>query len=171
MRRCGALAAIACMLGSVSPVASAQSAADQRWHINAILAEKDPDAIRTERAQCALGRAPTLIAKWRGLGASMLLDAAPWCIAVLTRAGRNGTLSYVRDPSNPSLTPALSFDNGFVAGYSKKANIPADAPSMAALQPVAERCLGQREADTELCNAAGYAIGARAARGELPVIS
>lgn len=148
----------------------AQSAADQRWHVADILSRKDAKAIQAQRAECAVGRAEAGIANARRLGVQTVPDAAIWCIATLTRAGRDGNLGYVRDPSNPKLTPALAFDNGFVTGYNKRASLPTDAPSMATLQPVVARCLGQREPDTALCNAAGYAVGARAARGELPSI-
>ncbi|KAJ8138149.1 hypothetical protein OY671_008639, partial [Metschnikowia pulcherrima] len=82
---------------------------DQRWHIDDILSTKDAKAIAAQRAQCAVGRAPTVIANVRRLGATTSPDAAPWCIATLTRAGRDGTLTYVRDPLHAGLTPASAF--------------------------------------------------------------
>ncbi|WP_152528007.1 hypothetical protein [Sphingobium lactosutens] len=68
---------------------------------------------------------------------------------------------------NGQTTPAIAFDTGFVSGFLKRETLPDDAPVMATLMPIAERCLAQTETDHDLCNAAGHMLGVRAARGEL----
>ena len=118
------------------------------------------------RTNCAVGDAI--------FGSNMIVDAtkaaiglntAELCVTILTRSGRDGTLRYLalKGGSQPS---SLSFDTGFVGGYVKHEAIPADAPDMATLLPVAERCLQQRETKGGLCSAVGYMLGVRAAKGE-----
>ncbi len=91
-------------------------------------------------------------------------------MTALTRAGRDGTLGYVTLGSNET-TPAVAFDTGFVNGYLKHESLPADAPSMAMLLPIADRCLDQKEEKLRLCGLVGQVLGARAAHGEVVPVS
>ncbi|MFA5970637.1 MAG: hypothetical protein WC816_15510 [Sphingomonas sp.] len=76
----------------------------------------------------------------------------------------------MRDAHSDKLTPALAFDRGFVTAFRKKEAVTPDLPGMAALKPLAERCLAQQELNTDLCSAAGYALGTRAYNGETVVV-
>ncbi len=154
-------AVILCAVTITAP-AAAQVA---QMELDAILHEMTPKDIALRRSACAMGGAPKLVADVREAGIERP-DASAWCITVLTRAGRDGTLGYVRDPRSDKPTPAIAFDSGFVGGYLKRA-LPQGAPNMATLLPIVERCLEQREPDTDLCNAAGQIAGGRAAAGEL----
>ena len=131
-----------------------------------ILHTMKPDEVALRRSDCAMGRVPKQVARDRA-DVPAWPDASAWCVTVLTRLGRDGTLGYVRDPGNDQPAPAISFDSGFVGGYLKHETLPAGAPSMATLLPIAERCLEQREPDGQLCSSAGYMIGLRAASGEI----
>jgi len=62
----------------------------------------------------------------------------------------------------------LAFDNGFVSGFVNGEALPHGAPAMDTLLPIADRCLEQRESNTDLCNAVGMMLGIRTARGERP---
>lgn len=134
--------------------------------LDVILHDLKREDLPSLRANCAMGRAPEHAADTRAAGIESP-DPSAWCVTVLTRMGRDGTLGYVRDPRTSQPTPAIAFDSGFVGGYLKRAPVPAGAPSMEALLPIAERCLEQREGDTDLCNAAGHMLGSRAAQGEV----
>lgn len=131
------------------------------------------DISRSEVAQfrmaCATGKAPAMQARIKSVGWDAL-TAGQWCVTVLTRAGRDGTLRYVALRDGRA-TPAVAFDAGFVDGYLKHEALPADAPAMATLLPIANRCLDQKEADKGLCGAVGHMLGARASRGELVPIN
>lgn len=144
--------------------------AEQQASLTALLTTDTATTIANARSQCASGRQPGIIARGRAAGASTLPDAADFCITVLTRLGRDGTLTAVRDTSAAGVTPALAFDSGFVAAYRKREAVPAGLPSLAAIKPVVERCLAQVERDTDLCFSVGYAAGARAARGEVVTV-
>ena len=148
---------------TIAVPASAQVA---QMELDAILHEMTPKEIALRRSACAMGHAPKLVADVRAAGIERP-DASAWCVTILTRQGRDGTLGYVRDPNSSQPTPAIAFDSGFVGGYLKHDTLPAGAPSMAMLLPIAERCLAQRESDNGLCNAAGQIIGLRAAHGEV----
>jgi len=150
--------------GLAVAMASAAVASTQSFLDN-LLSDTSADRIAVMRSSCALGRGPNLRKRLTDAD----VEAPPtgaWCVTVLIRTGRDGALGYVRDPSTNALTPSLAFDSGFVGAYLKRGALPAGAPSMAALLPVAERCLGQQEPNTKLCSSAGYMIGLRAARGE-----
>lgn len=119
------------------------------------------------RGNCATGKAPRAVIQGRAAGLGDLPDAAEYCVTALTRLGRDRSLGYVRDPRSNVLTPALAFDNGFVEAYRKREPVAVGIPSMAALKPTAEQCLGQQQPDTDLCFSVGYAYGVRAAHGEV----
>lgn len=145
-------------------IASPANAQVAQMELDAILHQMTPQEIAMRRSACAMGLAPKRAADIRAAGIASP-DASAWCVTILTRAGRDGTLGYVRDPRSEKPTPAIAFDSGFVGGYSARA-LPQGAPSMATLLPIVERCLGQREPNTDLCNAAGQVVGERTALGE-----
>lgn len=60
-----------------------------------------------------------------------------------------------------AITPGLALDAGFTIGYQakEKAN---GTPAVAALKPVAERCLNGQERVLKLCYSIGYMYGVRA---------
>jgi hypothetical protein len=147
---------------AASATAQAQVAQAQ---LDSILHEMKPSEVALRRSSCAMGRAPKLAADARAAGFERP-DASVWCVAILTRQGRDGALGYMRDPRSSQPTPAIAFDSGFVGGYLKHERVPVGAPSMATLLPVAQRCLEQREPDNNLCSAAGYMLGLRAVSGE-----
>ncbi len=167
---------VALVIASISLPAMAQQrdvraqgrdVGDAQLELNHLLQDTaSAQEIASMRASCALGNAPKLRAMIRSAGLDAA-SAAPWCVTVLTRAGRDRTLGYVRDPRTNDLTPAIAFDNGFVGAYLKREPLPAGAPEMAGLLAVADRCLGQQEPNTNLCTAVGQLLGARAARGEV----
>lgn len=130
-----------------------------------ILQTMKPDEVALRRSDCAMGRAPEQVARDRA-NVPTWPDASAWCVTVLTRQGRDGTLGYMRDPRSSQPTPAIAFDSGFVGGYLKHDALPAGAPTIATLLPVVERCLEQREPNNKLCSAAGYILGLRAVSGE-----
>lgn len=134
--------------------------------LSAILNDARADDVARVRAACASGTEPGILDKMRAAGRADLPSVGAWCVTVLTRAGRDGALGYVRDASNATPTAAIAFDSGFVAGYLGGQPVPAAAPTMAALLPVADRCFDQAEPNLRLCTAAGRVIGARAAAGE-----
>ena len=146
--------------------ASAAEAHGARSQLQVILFDIKAADVASLRSGCAMGLAPKYAADARAAGIDSP-DGSAWCVTVLTRAGRDGTLGYVRDPRSSKPTPAGSFDSGFVSGYIKNGAVPASAPSMGTLMPIAERCLAQSEADLDLCSAAGQILGARAAHGEV----
>jgi hypothetical protein len=131
---------------------------------DSVLHEITADKIAQRRLMCPTGQASKARADLTSAGLRAL-SVGGWCVTVLTRAGRDGTLRYVT--LNGQATSALTFDTGFVAGYLKQDALPAGAPKMATLLPVADRCLNQAERDTGLCRAAGYMLGLQAAQGEI----
>jgi hypothetical protein len=134
--------------------------------LDAILHEMTPKEIAMRRSACAMGLAPKLAADSRAAGFERP-DPSAWCITVLTRSGRDGTLGYMRDPRSNQPTPAINFDSGFVGGWLKHEALPTDAPTMAALLPTADHCLSQQESRAQICSSVGYLLGLRAARGEI----
>lgn len=131
----------------------------------------DPIAtIEQDRAICASGKQPAVIAKNRSLGAVNLPDAADYCMVVLHRLASEGKLGPIRDSRTASPTPAIAIDTGFAAGYSAKIASLGSLPTMVALRPIAERCLRQVEPNIRLCYSAGYAFGARMAQGETVLV-
>ena len=155
--------AIGLALAGIGAAAQAQVA---QMELDSILNRVPANEVALLRSACAMGRAPKLAADGRAAGIESP-NAGPWCVTVLTRAGRDGTLGYARDPRSSEPTPAIAFDTGFVSGYLKHEAVPTNSPAMAALLPIADRCLDQREPNNALCTAAGQMLGARAARGEV----
>lgn len=134
-----------------------------------VLRSLPADKILQRRSSCAAGDIPAWLARLRGAGFQTLSTGA-YCVTVLTRAGRDGTLRYVT-LKNGETTPAIAFDTGFVKAYLKREALPADLPSMASLLPIADRCLDQKEPNARLCGLAGQVLGTRAAHGELVPVS
>ena len=137
---------------------------------DSLLHELTREQVARQRAACALGKAPAMQATFKSVGWKTL-SAGAYCVTVLTRAGRDGTLRYVRDTQASGNTPAIAFDSGFVGGYIKGEALPAGAPTMATLLPIADRCLDQKEPNMKLCSSAGYMLALRAAKGELVPVS
>ncbi len=65
-----------------------------------------------------------------------------------------------------AVTAALALDAGFTVAYQKGERMNAGMPPLAALRPIADRCLRQQESDLGLCYATGYTLGARAVSGQ-----
>jgi hypothetical protein len=160
------IAASMCVIGVVAPALANTLEAER----DNVLQELEPERVAQRRATCALGQAPAARAPLVEAGFNPLPVGA-YCVTVLTRIGRDGTLGYVRDPNSPEPTSAITFDTGFVSGFLKREILPADAPSMATLLPIADRCLGQDEPNMRLCTLAGQVLGSRAASGELVPVS
>ena len=160
---------------AVSVSAQAQGRADpayardgQNLFLRDVLISESRDRVERRRSTCATGGAPRLVATTREAGFSTTPDVMELCVTVLSRLGRDGALGYLQDERGT--TSAIRFDAGFVAAYQRREAMPANLPTMAALKPLAERCLAQAEPNTEHCFSAGYALGLRAAHGELPVV-
>lgn len=137
---------------------------------DAILRDYTRTEIVKRRSACALAQAPALLATLKNAGLQRM-TVGQWCVTVLTRAGRDGALGHVRDPRATQVTAAIAFDGGFVNGYFTREAVPSGAPAIAALLPIADRCLGQKEPNVKMCSSAGFVLGARAARGELVPVS
>lgn len=150
--------------GAALPIAPVMGQTPET-ELTVILHRSPPADIAKMRSSCALGLTPSNLAKLRTAGAHPP-SASAWCVTVLTRAGRDGTLGYARDPRSASPTPAIAFDTGFVGGYLKRDEVPSGAPAMATLLPIVERCLNQSEPNAKLCSSVGYILGTRSARGE-----
>jgi hypothetical protein len=146
--------------------APAIAAAADKSGVDFLLQTASPETVTRVRENCALGQEPAHVALLKQAGVAELPDMVGECVAALARLGHDGTLGYIRDTRVSGTTPALSFDSGFVNAYRKREAVPPSLPSMAAVQPIAERCLGQSEPDTGLCTSAGYVYGARIANGE-----
>lgn len=140
-----------------------------QMELDAILHEFSAEQIAARRSGCAMGLAPAAIQSNRAAGLQTA-SVGGYCVTVLTRAGRDGTLGYVRDPRTSQITPAIAFDNGFVGAYLKRTALPAGAPTIATLLPIADRCLDQKESNTDLCGAVGQILGSRAVLGEVVVV-
>jgi hypothetical protein len=135
-----------------------------------ILRDLSRERVASLRATCATGTAAESTARQRNAGLQTLSTGA-FCVTLLTRAGRDGTLGYVRDTQTSQPSAANAFDSGFVSGYFTRETMPAGTPAMATLLPLADRCLENAEPNTTKCSSAGYVLGARAARGELVPVS
>jgi len=132
---------------------------------DSLLQEEPREKIAAQRLVCATGEMADSTARLVSAGFNTLSTGA-YCITVLTRAGRDGTLHYVSLKSGET-TPSIAFDTGFVSAYLKHDALPADLPAMATVLPVADRCLSRREPNSRLCGMIGQVLGARAALGEL----
>jgi len=138
--------------------------ADRQKEIDEILHRRPLASVVSARQLCASGISGEMIAAIdTAIGGGLPLRLADLCLANLTRSAREGRLEPIENHRAPA---ALAIDAGFMAGFAAREAVPADLPSMAALKPIAERCLAQREANTGLCSAAGYALGLRVRRGE-----
>jgi len=113
-------AAIATSAAIIAAPAIAQVA---QMQLDAILHEMKPNEVALRRSACAMGRAPKLAADARAAGIESP-NASAWCVAVLTRSGKDGVLGYVHDPRSAQPTPAIAFDSGFVGGYLKGEALP-----------------------------------------------
>lgn len=165
---------IVAMLGAVlCALPHAALAGDLRTQrqkdVQFILLRLPADSAALLRSSC-LGADPAILGGRRAIldatASSLSLTTAEICVTVLTRLGRDGALAYVHDTRSQKATSAEAFDTGFVTAYHKHEPVTADLPGIAAMKPLAERCLAQAEPNTALCSAAGYALGARAASGE-----
>ncbi len=164
----GVSAALAiALLPAVAGAAPRDLRAERQAFLDDLLGRFEIDIITSNRDICASGQQPAFIARKRALGATILPDAADFCVTLLIRLGRDGRLSAVRDNQSATPTPAISLDTGFVTAYRQGGALPVGLPSMLTLRPIAERCLGQAERDTELCFSTGYAFGLRAFHGEV----
>ena len=160
--------ALACsLLISVEVFSASALASDPQSTANYVLTSMTPDGAARIRGNCASGDMPALLDRNRKAGLTDVPDVAVYCVAALTRLGRDGTLGFLRDSQSAQAKPALSFDTGFVTAFRRRDPVTPDLPDLAALKPVAERCLSQSEADRAVCTAAGQIIGARVAQGEL----
>jgi len=131
---------------------------------DSMLREWPRDAIVKARTLCASGEvAREIVDRQRNAGFETL-SVAEYCVTALTRAGRDGALHRVRLADGTTNT-AVAFDGGFVGAYLKKEPLPADLPSMAAVMPIADRCLRLQEGNARLCTLVGKVLGSRAAHG------
>lgn len=161
-----ALTALAISVACVAAPATADVLEVSR---NSILYEQTRKEVATQRTKCATGAMADSTRRLLAAGFRTLPTGA-YCVTVLTRAGRDGTLRYVTIKGGET-TPALAFDTGFVSAYLKGEALPAGLPTMAAVLPIADRCLDQQETNTRTCGLVGQVLGARAARGELVPVS
>ena len=166
-----AVLAVFCVV-SIAPSVRAQNADDalrqRNVYLQKVLTTDPVSRIRELRNVCASGEFPERIAATRRVGLVASPDATETCVTVLTRLGRENALGYLKDTRGT--TSAVRFDTGFVAAYERREALPPNLPTMAALKPVAERCLAQAEPNYELGYAVGYAFGLRAAQGEVPSV-
>jgi len=95
---------------------------------------------------------------------SYKLSGSDVCISALTKLGRSGGLGYIGFKDN-STSPSLSFDTGFVSGFKKMEDIPADRFDFLKLKALADKCYQNAEPRNDLCNAAGHMYGLFAAHG------
>lgn len=86
--------------------------------------------------------------------------------AIAAAAMRGGKQVDIGNQLAASISPALALDAGFTVAFQKHERATAGMPGLAALKPIAERCLSQQEPDLGLCYATGYTYGARAASGQ-----
>ncbi len=68
------------------------------------------------------------------------------------------------------VTPALALDAGFTVAYQEGSASKVVTTDTQQLKIIAEACLGQHQ-DAGTCFSAGYVYGARATRGQYPVVS
>ena len=161
-------------LFAVAPVAAPAQRTDPAYvrqqrqqSLQEILTTDPLPRVVEARLGCANGTEPSRSATLRNAGGYTRPDPMEFCVAALIRLGREEVLGYVQDAARGT-TPAVRFDAGFVTGYLRSEAMPANLPTMAALKPLAERCLGQAEPNAENCYSAGYVLGLRAAHGEVP---
>lgn len=169
MRRVKAMAlvgALALGAGSLAVPAMANVLEVSR---DSVLRELTRDEIAQRRSKCVTGAMASSTKQLLAAGFRTLSTGA-YCVTVLTRAGRDGTLGYIA-LTNGQTTSASSFDTGFVSGYLRHETLPADAPAMAMMLPVADRCLANAEPNSRICRSVGYVLGLRAAKGELVPVS
>lgn len=145
-------------------VAAQNVIAERQEGLDEILKDAPVDAAIRIRSSCVQGLQVDLVAKRRAAGFADAPDAPEYCATALARLGRDGNLSYVT--LGKSSTPALKFDAGFVAGFRKAEPLTASTPGFAALRSVIRQCLAQIERQANVCSAAGYIAGQRAAHGE-----
>lgn len=161
MRSFGVFAALV-MGGSANVAAQPR---DLRAEVADILTTRPIDRIISGRALCASGARGRLAGAFDSIeNAGPAQRVAVECIALLTRSARDGRLDPIRSNEAPS---AAAIDAGFMAGYQQTGPLPGTLPGMAALRPIADRCLMQREVNVRLCSATGYALGMRARHGEV----
>jgi len=165
VRYCAVILAV--LTPSLASATTADLTQRRQEVIGQLLSSAPLSRVTAIRATCVTGGQPASISRDRGLGLVELPDASDYCVTAATRIGRAGQLGYLRDTRYTTVTPALALDNGFVTAFLKHETIPASLPTMAALKPVAERCLSQAERDADLCYSVGYAYGVRAADGEI----
>ena len=151
---------------AISGDSATGAAGDRSGDVQFLLGVASAETVARVRGGCASGQEPANRALLKQAGVTDLPDMVDSCVAALTRLGRDDALGYLRNPQSAAATPALAFDGGFVGAYRKGDAIPAALPSMAAVKPIAGRCLAQAEHDTELCASAGYVYGTRIANGE-----
>jgi len=132
---------------------------------DSVLLEEPREKIAAQRLTCATGDMADSTARLISAGFRTLSTGA-YCVTVLTRAGRDGTLRYVSLKSGDT-TPSIAFDTGFVTAYLKHDALPPDLPTMPTVLPIADRCLSKKEQNARLCGIVGQVLGARAALGEL----
>lgn len=137
---------------------------DRQDFLESLLTTDRLTDIQEDRARCAGGIMAKQIPIYRGLGRVNLPDVGDYCVTVLIRLGREGILNPISDKTG-KVTGAIAFDTGFTAAFGQAPASPS-LPTMAALKPIAERCLAQAEPNLKLCYSAGFAFGARSARGE-----
>lgn len=162
----------------------AQRVAMQR---TSCIAGRQPDFIRETRATgadvtpdasdlCAsvlmrMARDGTLLQPYQALfstqtGGSTGYESIP--AAMATAALKNGADRIaVGNGKAVMLTSAWMLDAGFTVAYQQRPAPPASMPPIAALKPIAERCLGRQERDLSLCYSTGYMYGLRAVNGTL----
>ena len=118
------------------------------------------ESVAAIRSSCAAGSISESYERNRRAGFEPG-DPVTSCLTVLTRLGLEGRLNFVRDSRSDERTPALAFDQGFVAGYKAREPMAPNAPSWAALRPIILQCLDQDQANTDLCYAAGQIAATR----------
>ena len=118
------------------------------------------ESVTRIRSSCAFGDISATYERNRRAGFEPV-EPVTACLTVLTRLGREGRLNYVRDRRSDQRTPALAFDQGFVAGYKAREPMAPNAPSWAALRPLIIQCLDQVQSNTDLCYAAGQIAATR----------
>jgi hypothetical protein len=83
----------------------------------------------------------------------------------------NGTTKVaIGNKKAAEVTPALAFDAGFTVAYQEGSASKATTADTVQLRTLAEACLGQHQ-DAGTCFSVGYVYGARATRGQLPLVS
>jgi hypothetical protein len=159
------LAALGLVPGIAQAVPQSTPAlAELRAQVEETLTRRPIASVAARREMCAMGISGELDSTLDQAFNSQLSAAlADECLANLTRLARAGRFAAVTSNRAPA---AHAVDAGFMKGFQAHSPMPADLPSMATLKPVAQRCFAQREPDTQLCVAAGFALGLRTYHGE-----